>query len=179
MYKIMPFAARRGRPPKFTRPSRTITVTLPDDVLEALAAFDSDVGRAIVRLAMTLGSDHQHPGVEVATFGKRAVIVVSPTRALSDIAGVELVPLADGRSLIALDDGMSEPQFELAVRDTLDEQNVTLADRALLERLAAVLQDARRTGTLVLRRIIVLHASAGDIRLRNGHSKAPRRSLRP
>jgi hypothetical protein len=159
----MPFSARRGRPPKFTRPSRTITVTLPDDVLEALAAFDSDAGRAIVRLAMTLGSDHQHPGVEVATFGNRAVIVVSPTRALSGMTGVELVPLADGRSLIALDDGMSEPQFELTVRDALDNQNVTAADRTLLERLAVVLQDARRTSTLVLRRIIVLHAGPAEI----------------
>jgi hypothetical protein len=159
--KIMPFAARRGRPRKFTRPSRTITVTLPEDVLQALARLDADVARAIVRLAMTLGGDHQSPGVEVATFGSRAVIVVSPTRALSGMTGVELVPLADGRSLIALDDGMSEPQFELAVRDALDGENVTAADRALLERLAAVLQDARRTGTLVLRRIIVLHAGPG------------------
>jgi hypothetical protein len=156
----MPFAARRGRPRKFTRPSRTITVTLPEDVLEALAAVDADVGRAIVRLAMPLDSDHPHPGLEVTTFGSRAVIVVSPTRALSSMTGVELVPLADGRCLIALHDGMLESHFELAVRDALDGQNVTAADRILLERLAAVLQDARRTGTVVLRKIIVLHATA-------------------
>jgi hypothetical protein len=137
----MPFAARRGRPRKFTRPSRTITVTLPEDVLQTLARLDADVGRAIV--------------------SNRAVIVVSPTHALSGMTGVELVPLADGRSLIALNEAMSEPQFELAVRDALDLQDVTDADRALLERLAAVLQDARRTGTLVLRRIIVLHAGHG------------------
>jgi hypothetical protein len=174
----MPFAARRGRPPKFTRPSRTITVTLPDDVLEALAGLDSDVGRAIVRLAMPLGRDHQHPGVEVTTFGSRAVIVVSPTRVLSGMTGVELVPLADGRSLIALDEGMSEPQFELAVRDALDSPGVTALDRSLLEQLAAVLQDARRTGTLMLRRIIVLH-SGPTTEIGNGfrrRAKARRRS---
>ena len=172
----MSFAARRGRPPKFTRPSRTITVTLPDDVLEALAGFDSDIGRAIVRLAMSVGSKHHHAGVEVATFGSRAVIVVNPTRALSGMTGVELVPLADGRSLIALDDEMSEPQFELAVRDALDRNDVTAADRLLLERLAAVLQDARRTGTLVLRRIIVLHAGAPAKGPAPGRRKKSRRS---
>ena len=47
----MSFTARRGRPRKFTRPSRTITLTLPEDTLEALAGLDPDVGRAIVRLA--------------------------------------------------------------------------------------------------------------------------------
>jgi hypothetical protein len=172
----MPFAARRGRPPKFTRPSRTITVTLPDDVLDALAGVDSDIGRAIVRLAMTLGKNHRHPGIEVATFGSRAVIVVTPTRALSGMTGVELVPLADGRSLIALNDGMSEPQFELAVRDALDGKNVTATDRALLEGLAAVLQDARRTGTLVLRRIIVLHAGGAANGPAPSRRKARRRS---
>ena len=169
----MPFSARRGRPPKFTRPSRTITVTLPDDVLDALSGVDSDIGRAIVRLALRQGHGHGQAGLEVATFGSRAVIVVSPTRALSGMAGVELVPLADGRSLIALDGGMSEAEFELAVRDVLDRQDVSPADRALLERLAVVLQDARRSGTVVLRHILVLHAGASS----NGsRRRAPRRS---
>jgi hypothetical protein len=172
----MPFTARRGRPPKFTRPSRTITVTLPEDVCDALAAFDPDISRAIVRVAMTLGNDHPQPDIEVAAFGRRAVIVVSPTRALSGMKGVELVPLADGRALIAINDDMSEPQFELAVRDALDGQNVTAADRMLMERLAAVLQDARRTGTLVLRRIIVLHSgpNGNGTRFRR-RAKAPRK----
>ena len=44
---------RRGRPRKFSRPARTVTVTLPDDVLERLARVDADLGRAIVRLAQS------------------------------------------------------------------------------------------------------------------------------
>jgi hypothetical protein len=155
----MTFTPRRGRPRKFTRPSRTVTLTLPEDVLTGLAGLDPDVGRAIVRLASGLAGEDRHPGVELATFGRRAVIAVSPTRALSGLRGVELVPLQDGRSLIALDDGMSEAQFELAVRDALTVGTVPAADRALLEQLAVMLQDTRRAGTLVLRRIMVVHAS--------------------
>jgi hypothetical protein len=156
----MPFTARRGRPRKFARPSRTITVTLPEDVCDALTALDPDISRAIVRIAMARRNHPTSGEVEVAAFGSRAVIVVSPTRALSGMKGVELVPLADGRALIAIDDQMPEPQFELAVRDALDDGSLDEADRAILERLAAVLRDARAAGRLVLRRIIVLQASS-------------------
>ena len=158
----MSFIARRGRPPKFTRPSRTITVTLPEDTIEALRGVHSDVGLAIVRLAAGNAQAARSTGVEVITFGSRAVIAVSRTRALSGIRGVELVPLIDGRFLIALEDGVSEAHFELAVRDALAGPNTAERDRVLLEPLSQVLQDARQTGSLVLRRIMVLQAASGS-----------------
>ena len=37
-----------GRPHKFGRPSRAVTVTLPEDVIGRLSAIDVDLGRAIV-----------------------------------------------------------------------------------------------------------------------------------
>jgi len=156
----MPFTAQRGRPKKFTRPARTLSVTLPEDVCDALTTLDRDISRAIVRIVMAHGDERTAPNLEVATFGSRAVIVVTPTRALSGMKGVELVPLADGRALIAIDDTMSEPQFELAVRDALDGSQLETDDRALLEQLATVLRDARSDGGLVLRRIIVLRAAS-------------------
>ena len=156
----MTFTAQRGRPKKFTRPARTLSVTLPEDVCDALTTLDRDISRAIVRIVMAHGDERTAPNLEVATFGSRAVIVVTPTRALSGMKGVELVPLADGRALIAIDDTMSEPQFELAVRDALDGSQLETDDRALLEQLATVLRDARSDGGLVLRRIIVLRAAS-------------------
>jgi hypothetical protein len=122
--------------------------------------LDRDISRAIVRIVMAHGDERTASNLEVATFGSRAVIVVTPTRALSGMKGVELVPLADGRALIAIDDTMSEPQFELAVRDALDGSQLETDDRALLEQLATVLRDARSDGGLVLRRIIVLRAAS-------------------
>ena len=156
----MTFTAQRGRPKKFTRPARTLSVTLPEDVCDALTTLDRDISRAIVRIVMAHGDERTAPNLEVATFGSRAVIVVTPTRALSGMKGVELVPLADGRALIAIDDTMSEPQFELAVRDALDGSQLETDDRALLEQLATVLRDARSDGGLFLRRIIVLRAAS-------------------
>jgi hypothetical protein len=156
----MAFVAQLGRPKKFTRPARTISVTLPEDVCDALTALDPDISRAIVRIVMARSSKRPARDLEVAAFGNRAVIVVTPTRALSGMKGVELVPLADGRALIAINDAMSEPQFELAVRDALDSGRLEQADRVLLEQLATVLREARSDGALVLRRIIVLRAAS-------------------
>jgi hypothetical protein len=155
----MAFTARRGRPPKFTRPARSINVTLPVDVIASLTRRDADVGRAIVRLAMQAGERGKRPAVEVAAFGSRAVIVAPPSRALDRLAGVELVPLADGRALIALDDDVSPQQLELGVRDALDDGPMDAMDREVLEQVLRVLRDARRSGSLMLRRIIVLRAA--------------------
>src|SRR5262245_54882105 len=41
---------RRGRPRKFAAPSRAVTLTLPESVLEALAAINPDPSQAIVQL---------------------------------------------------------------------------------------------------------------------------------
>jgi len=159
----MTFTARRGRPPKYTRPSRTITVTLPEDVLKSLAELYTDMGRAIVRLTMTTSNGSPTRGVEVATFGSRAVIVVPPTKALKALSRVELVPLADGRALISIDDEMSEEQFELAVRDLLDGRTMSEADHGVLQQLLSVLQEHRHSDTLTVRRIIVLRAGSPGV----------------
>src|SRR5687768_13513617 len=99
---------RRGRPRKFSRPARTVTLTLPDDVIEQLSAVDKDLGRAIVRLALSHEPKANRLAVDVATFGSRAVILVPPVRRLAELPGVELVPIADGRMLIALQEPVTE-----------------------------------------------------------------------
>ena len=77
---------------KFGRPARSITVTLPDDVVGALRARNRDIGRAIVGLLATgSASVPPPPPVVLHQTGNRAVIVVRPVEALSRLPGVELV----------------------------------------------------------------------------------------
>ena len=149
---------RRGRPRKFSRPARTVTMRLPEDVIEALGRLDSDLGRAVVRLALAHEPTITAPRVEVASFGSRAVILVPPDRRLSALPGVELVPIADGRMLIALDDSLTEAEFELLVRDELEKGALEGADHDLFTSLARVLREARLETRVTLRRILVLHA---------------------
>ena len=151
-------AVRRGRPRKFSRPARTVTFTLPDDVIERLSALDADLGRAVVRLAMSQAPNATPSTVDVSTFGSRAVILVPPTKRLAALPGVELVPIADGRMLIALEEPLTEEAFELLVRDALEDASLRGTDRELFSDLARVLREARVETRVTLRRILVLRA---------------------
>lgn len=153
--------ARRGRPLKFSRPARTVTLTLPEDVIQVLTRADADLGRAVVRLAMTSVGEGSAAAAEVTQFGSRGVIVVPPTRALSALPGVELIPLADGRALISLDTTWTAAELELQLRDQLDVADLDSASRNVFEAVCQILQGARRDGQVTTRQILVLR-SAGS-----------------
>ncbi len=152
----------RGRPPKYGRPARAVTVTLPEDILARLSATDADLGRAIVKLVEGGGKPrgHSRKPAEIATYGTRSIIVVPDARALRRLAGVQLVPIGNGRCLIALEPPYSIPQLELDIRDLLAQKEVAETERKTLDSVAAILRSARvsRDVTPEERTIIVLEA---------------------
>lgn len=164
----LPVKVGRGRPRKFGRHAKSVTLTLPDDVLQRLGAIDADVGRAIVGLVERMPRKLRRPRrpAEVASYGRRAVILVTPAAVLKRLPGVQLVPVADGRALIALDHPHSIPQLELNVREMLENRALRASERPVLEALATILRDARMSHrlTVVERSIIVFEARRG----RNG-----------
>ena len=111
---------KRGRPRKFARPSRAVTLTLPEEVIAALSKIDRDLSRAVVRLAQPELAKKPRPPAELSAFGRRAVIVVNPTRTLEQLTGVSLVPLSDGRALISFDEPLSVAQLELRIQDAIE-----------------------------------------------------------
>src|SRR5262245_16654402 len=133
---------RRGRPSKFGRPSRAVTVTLPDDVVTAFRALDPDLSRAIVHLSEFAAAVRAAgPSVMLSRYGRRAVSVVTPNRLVEKLPGVVLVPLPDGRALISLDKDTSVAEFEVLLRDAL-ETDTTTAERESLEAIGAILRKA-------------------------------------
>src|SRR3954469_5331852 len=106
---------RRGRPQKYGRPSHAVTVSLPEDVLARLKHLDADLGRAIVtlveRTATTARATPVRPA-ELAIYGRHAVIIVNPAKALKRLPGVQLVPAGNGRALISLEHPHSIPTLE-------------------------------------------------------------------
>jgi len=168
---IKELAPRRGRPRKFNAPSRAVTLTLPEQVLGRLSAVDRDVSRAIVRLTHRQPARQSHPAAELVRFGRRAVIVVSPTRALEERTGVFLVPIPDGRALMSFDDSITIATLELKVRDALDDRNLSAEDHRIFQSVGEVLRAARTGGEVVLheRKIIVLESRGR--RRRNGASR--------
>jgi len=138
-------SARRGRPRKFDVPSRAITLTLPEHVIAALQAIDADTSRAIVRAVEATPAGAAPAGVELASYGTRAVIIVPQNRALQAHTGAELVPLADGRALILLEAQVSAAEFELRMGDALADPALAGLDRALFEKIADILRSSRQS----------------------------------
>ncbi len=128
---------RRGRPRKFQAPSRAITLTLPDHVIDALSALDPDLSRAVVRLTQPELAKRPHPPAELARFGQRAVIVVNPSRTLEQKTGVSLVPLPDGRALISFERPRTIAELELMIADAIDDHRLSRTDQAMFKAIEA------------------------------------------
>ena len=146
-----------GRPTKYGRPSRVVTLTLPQDVLARLGAVDDDLGRAIVTMVerRRLPRPRARLAAELASYGSHAVIVVTPVKALRRLAGVQLVPIGNGRALISLTSPKSIAQLELSLRDAVDDSSPH--DRPTLEAIVDLLRQARLTpGVSVEERTIIV-----------------------
>ena len=152
--------SRLGRPRKYGRPSRAVTVTLPEDTLARLASVHADIGSAIVNLVERKTSMRVPPmrAAEITRYGSHAVIVVTPSPTLRRLRGVHLVPVADGRALISLAASTSILSLELQVRDALEHLEPGNRDRDGLESVAEILRRGRgdRGFTSEPRTIIVL-----------------------
>ncbi len=157
---VAPVRRRRGRPRKFDVPSRAVTLTLPEQVIDILAAVDPDLSRAVVRLAMPHARRAAHKPAELVSFGRHAVILVTPTRTLERQAGVTLVPLPDGRALISFEQPTTLAELELHLDDAIREDRLGAADRRIFEAIAEILRTARHSTAVALRQrlIIVLEA---------------------
>lgn len=169
-------APRRGRPRKFAGPSRAVTLTLPENVLDALARVDEDLSRAVVRVVQPELRKRPHESAELARFGPHAVIVVRPSRTLERRTGILLVPLPDGRALISFDEPKTIPELELQLQDLIDDREVIGADRAVFAQIAGFLRDARRSDDVrVQRRHIIVFESAHHARR---HARTRRKTPR-
>jgi hypothetical protein len=155
-----------------------VTLTLPVNILEQLAAIDPDPSRAIVRLASgrakARATNEPGPPAKLAVHNGRAVITIQPSPALEQRTGVHLVPLPDGRSLISFDEPQTVAHLELLLVDALDDPSLPARERAVFEGIAGILRDARRSGdvSLMHRNIIVLETRS------NGRTAAVRRRAR-
>jgi hypothetical protein len=160
---------RRGRPRKFQSPSRAITLTLPESVLGVLSSIHQDISRAVVHLAQRRSAGRPKPLAELSVFGRHAVITVRPTPSLEKRAGVQLVPLPDGRAMISFEQPQTIAELELTLQDALEDKDLVGDDRAVFESIIAILKDARRSRDVILhRRNIIVLESNGTRRNGNG-----------
>ena len=160
---LLPVSMRRGRgrPRKFDAPSRAVTLRLPESVLSALASVHEDISTAVVLVTEHRLGKKRQPVAELSVFGRNAVITVRPTRSLEKRAGVQLVPLPDGRALISFAQAKTIPELELTLSDALEDAALPDDDRQVFEAIVRILRDARRSHDVLLHRrnIIVLESN--------------------
>lgn len=179
---------RRGRPLKFGRPARSITITLPVDAVAALRASDPDVGQAIVALlASGARRAPEAPAVALHKTGRRMVIVVKPVEALRQLRGVELVSLGDQqRALIAFSGDLTAAQFELQIHDLLDASRLSADEALVVDQLAGILRDVRHSTNLRLSEATIMviddvqaPAAKGNVRARSARTQNRRSRAHP
>jgi hypothetical protein len=143
-----------------------VTLMLPEDVIARLQAIDEDLSLAVVRAIDPLLPRTPSRSPELTRYGNRTVIVVPRSAVLAERTGVELVPISDGRALMAMSEGVSIPQLELQLTDALADAALDAESRDLFEKLAGILRNARQDEAVELRprRIITLQRRNGGSR---------------
>jgi hypothetical protein len=146
-------ARKPGRPPKFGRPSRVVAITLPEDVIDRLHRIHRDLGWAVVKLVDSpLGGHRRHedrePDVELVTVADRRSLIVVNREVISNLPGVNIIPLSGNRAFLALDIDRGMSDLELAVSDRLAGPAVSRPERRALVKLQAQLRAWRHDDAL-------------------------------
>jgi hypothetical protein len=174
--------ATGGRPLKYGEPSRPITVTLPESVLQGLEQIHHDRGQAIVKLtAAALNSARTSPPqVEIVEMAERTgLLVVGRCEALMRIPFLHLVEVAPDRFLLALDPGNDFRTLEIAVQDMLDDlPNDANPERELLMQLLAHIRQMRKSARVSMAEILFvsLNGEQKDEPLRKQGEPVPARA---
>jgi hypothetical protein len=151
---------KRGRPPKFGRPSEVVALTLPEEVVRGLRHIHPDIAWAVVTLFEGKGTNRatkRSPDAELVTIGGRQSLIVINAGVFKRLPGVRIVPLSGSRAFLALEPGRGMADLELAVLDRLDDKTAGAREQRALKSLRALLHRWRHDRTLrfQMRTIIV------------------------
>ena len=158
--------SKAGRPPKFHGARRPITVTLPEQTLDLLAAIDSDRARAIVKAtaaAFSLDDQQRQKPVELVQIAPGwAIVTIGPSRLLAGVPWLRLVELAPTRFLLSVPTGTSVDSLELAIIELLENADADDRERAMLDQLRDLVRRVRRRGDFSKAEILLVETRAPD-----------------
>jgi hypothetical protein len=146
--------AKRGRPPKFGRPSEVVALTLPEEVVRGLRTQHPDLAWAIVTMfekRRPAAAGEPPRDVELVTIAGRRSLIVVNRAAFKSLPGVQIVPLGAGRAFLALDAGRGMGDLEVAVIDRMESASIGQRERKALAALRAALRTWRHDRALRFR----------------------------
>jgi hypothetical protein len=154
-----------GRPPKFPELRRPVTVTLPERILQKLEVVNRDRSRAIVKCVEAVAGEGDRPlkSVELIEVAPgKALIVMRPSKSLSQIKWLRLVEIAPARYLLALPSGTHVEVLEVAIHDLLDDLDPGSDERTLLTELQKIIGYQRRRRSLSKAELLFVDIPGGS-----------------
>jgi hypothetical protein len=147
-----------GRNPKFSEPSRPVTVTLPLSVLQQLEKVHLDRGKAIVKcVAMAAATSLKDKPVEIVKISDSSgMIVIGPCRCLETIPWLRLVEISPNRFLISILPETSVTELEVAILDLIEHDLASDDEKPLLEELRQYISRHRRKEAVTKREILLI-----------------------
>ncbi len=141
-----------GRPRKFSTPSRSVTVTLPEATLELLHSIDTDRALAIAKATEWIshaGSPIKKSVHLVEVEKGNAIILVGPSKYLKTIPFLRLLEISPARFLLVTPTGLPIDTLEVAIIDILNEvPENEKHEKELLTELSKCLATQRRSKTI-------------------------------
>lgn len=174
---------RRGRPPKFGRPSQVVALTLPDEVVRGLRKVHPDLAWAVVTLFEKRPAtpiDEAQPDAELVAIADRRSLIVVNREVFKSLPGINIIPLTGNRAVLALEPGRGMSDLELAVLDRQEDPLVDRRERQALGRLRLQLRAWRRDRVLRFHsRAIIVVERVPERRRRRRIVRASSRTLSP
>ena len=154
---------RGGRPAKFDEPSRPVTVTLPDRILERIKEIDDDRAKGIVKAVEAAlagaGDAPAEPVRKLRIANDESLLVVARSRLLDSVPWLRMVEIAPGRHLISLRDGVPIEKLEVTLEDLLDSNpDAGEAERNVLRTLLSRIRAPRRNQAVRKEEILVVRS---------------------
>ena len=155
---------RGGRPAKFDEPSRPVTITLPDRILERIREIDGDRAKGLVKaVEAVLAGGACGPAAEAVgelrVAKDESLLVVARCPLLASVPWLRMVEIAPGRHLISLRDGVPIERLEVTLGDLLDSHpEASEAERNVLRTLLSRIRAPRRNQAVRKEEILVVRS---------------------
>ncbi len=152
-----------GRKPKFQEPSSSITITLPDRILQQLTRVDTDRAKGIVKCVENTLATRRENSIHVLKFSdKEGVLTVGPCQILNKIPQLKLIEISPLHYILSKPVGMPIEMIEIALIDLMENiSDDQCEEKKMLLNIRNYLKKYREKDSLQTREIILVHGHEG------------------
>ena len=148
-----------GRKPKFQEPSSSITITLPDRILQKISTIDADRAKGIVKCVENTLAENKKSNVNVLKISdKEGILTVGPCSLLNTIPHLKLIEISPLHYMISKPAGTPIEMIEIALIDMIEkispEQH---EEKDMLMKIRNYIKTHRENDSLQTREIILLN----------------------